>query len=89
MSAVRQCRYCGKLFIADPPMLRYCSDTCRRLGRNRLNRKYKRQKKKIADYNDMLSNTEIIMVNGQPRVKAAVILEKLIEKGKVNAKKRP
>ena len=46
---LKQCRYCGKLFITpknDHHL--YCSPECSRLNHNKLNRKYRRLKAGVS-----------------------------------------
>lgn len=84
---IRQCRNCGKLFNAQPPMQRYCSDSCRKAGYNALNRKYRRLRKETLTISDSRNFTDlrVIKVGDQERIEAIVALEKAIKEGKFHA----
>jgi len=79
---LRQCRCCGQFFEASVPMMRYCSLECMRKGKNQLTQKYRRLKEEQSSHDHMLSDTSVVYVDGQHRIKAAVVLEKLMKKEK-------
>ena len=77
----RQCKWCGNMYerktVKD--RLAYCSDACHHAARNRQTRLYMRRRRRIdrdATSVGGFANLKTINVDGQPRVKAAVELER-------------
>ena len=76
----RQCKWCGNMYerktVKD--RLAYCSDACHHAARNKQTREYMRRRRAIerqaADRN--FTDLKTVVVDGQPRVEAAVALER-------------
>jgi hypothetical protein len=84
-----KCVICGTEFQPNkynPNTSKYCSKKCRGHGDDEHNRQYQRMKRKMWKYlgkplispngNDIYSDLRIIIINGQPRIKGAIALQK-------------
>lgn len=92
------CEICGNTFepYRSAPNQHTCGESCYRVRHNNLMREHMRKKREAirllngtirTHERRQLADTTIIEVNGQPRVRAAVILEKLILKRDTTSKR--
>ena len=77
---VKNCRHCGKQFTCKYPYnsREYCSQLCYEVSRAEYMRQYMKEyhKKRLVNGSFTCMSLNKIKVNGQERIKAAVILEK-------------
>ena len=87
----RQCPTCNKPFVREKGKRSICcSVECSKSRVRQRAQKYMKQYRrdlaehgaKTTESNTALTNLDVIVINGQPRIKGAVILEKLMRKQK-------